>query len=97
MSAFLPAIALIVLGLYAYVAVAPGVATIPIQWRPGHGVNKWAPRALAFGMFPVLGLVAIAVLWQVGSFGATIGGIVLLLAQILHIVLVRNWYAKSST
>jgi len=94
MSAFLPAIALIVIGLYAYFAVAPGAASIPMQWNLGGGVNWSAPRAIGFALIPVVGLVTIAILSMAGV-GATIGGIILLGAEVLHVLMVRNWYAKS--
>jgi hypothetical protein len=94
MSAFLLATALVVIGLYAYFAVAPGAASIPVQWSLGGGVNWSAPRPVAFGLIPAVGLVAIAVLSMLGV-GATIGGIVILGAEVLHVLMVRNWHAKS--
>jgi hypothetical protein len=96
MSEFLPAVALIVIGLYAYVVVAPGAASIPMQWSIGGNVNLSAPRAIAFGLIPAVGLVAIIILSMLG-FGAIIGGGVILGVQIVHVLMVRNWYAKSRT
>ena len=96
MIEFLPAIALIVIGLYAYFAVAPGAASIPMQWGIGGGVNWSAPRAIAFGLIPLVGLIAIIILSMLG-FGAIIGGAVILSAQIVHVSMVRSWYARSGT
>lgn len=94
MSAFLLATALIIIGLYAYFAVAPGVASIPMQWSISGGVNWSAPRAIGFGLIPAVGLGAIVLLSMFGA-GAMIGGVIILGAQVLHIFMVRNWYAKS--
>ena len=96
MSAFLPAIALVLVGLYAYFTVAPGAASIPLQFGMSGGVNVSAPRAVGFGLIPAVGLVAIIMLSMFGA-GATIGGIVIFCAQVAHVLMVRNWYARSRT
>lgn len=55
-------------------------------------MNISAPRAAGFGLIPAVGLVAIIVLSIAGA-GATIADIVILGAAVLHVLMVRNWYA----
>lgn len=86
--------AMIVLGAFAYLRVAPGFAALPMQWSLRGEVNWSAPRAAAFGFVPGLA-IAIYVLFAASGITAVfaITGSVLLICQIIHILLVRRWAA----
>ena len=65
-----------------------------MQFGIDGGVKVSARRAIGFGPIPAVGFAAISIL-SVSGAGATIGGVAIFSAQILHILMVRNCYAKS--
>jgi len=86
--------AMIAIGAFAYLRVAPGVSAIPMQWSLRGEVNWSAPRAAAFSVVPGLA-IAICAIFAAGGMTAifAITGSSLLICQIIHILLVRRWAA----
>ena len=98
MLVIVPAVIMIIIGAYAYSSVAPGVASIPMQWSLKREVSWTAPRAIAFAFIPVLAAGVLAALVQSNQVRNTdiawMGG-VFLACQLLHITLTHRWFNAS--
>lgn len=88
--------AMIAIGVFAYLRVAPGVSGIPMQWSLRGEINWSAPRAAAFSALPGLA-IAIGAIFAARGMTAifAITGSGLLICQIMHILLVRRWAAAQ--
>ena len=88
--------AMIAIGVFAYLRVAPGVSGIPMQWSLRGEINWSAPRAAAFSAVPGLAIAICAIFAARGMTAIfAITGSGLLICQIMHILLVRRWAAAQ--
>ena len=88
--------AMIAIGVFAYLRVAPGVSGIPMQWSLRGEINWSAPRAAAFSALPGLAIAICAIFAASGMTAIfAITGSGLLICQIMHILLVRRWAAAQ--
>jgi hypothetical protein len=91
------ALAMTIVAVYAYLAVAPGAASIPMQWSVSGAVNRAWPRAAAFAAIPAIGIVALIVL-DVASITEPVVLILVamlfVVVQLLHIAMTRKWFGQ---
>jgi hypothetical protein len=88
---------MIIIAAFAYRAVAPGVASIPMQWSASGAVNSSWPRAAAFGAIPLIAALTLVILDVAGVASADIlvlVGLLFLVVQLLHIALTHRWFLK---
>jgi uncharacterized oligopeptide transporter (OPT) family protein len=96
MLVIVPAVIMIVIAAYAYSSVAPGVASIPMQWSLTEA-HLFLPRLFAFAAFPVVGIVALLILnhFSIGTAGIIFAAALVTAIQLLHIGLAYRWFAKT--
>lgn len=96
MLVIVPAVIMIVIAAYAYSSVAPGVASIPMQWSLKEA-HLFLPRRFAFAFFPVIGILAVLVLnhFSLGAAAVIFAAALVIAIQLLHIGLARRWYART--
>ena len=89
---------MIIIAIYAYYAVAPGAASIPMQWSVSGAVNLSWPRVAAFGAIPLIAALTLVTLDLAGVASADIlvlVGLLFLVVQLLHIALTHRWFRKQ--
>jgi hypothetical protein len=98
MLVIVSAVVMIAIAFYAHSTVAPGAATLPLHWSLAGKADIRAPRLVAFAVVPVIGIVALLVLTLASA--ASMTAMVLVAAlfvviQLLHIWLIRRWFAAA--
>lgn len=88
-------LAMVIVAVYAYRRVAPGIDAIPMHWSLGGKVTWTAPRPIAFASIPVLATAIMILLAATGHADTRQGvfiGSVLLACELLHIALIQRWF-----
>src|ERR1044072_6152935 len=96
MLVIVPAVIMIIIAVYAYSSVAPGVASVPMQWSLTEA-HLFLPRLFAFVAFPVFGILALLMLnyFAIGAGGIIFAAVLVIAIQVLHIGLAHRWFAKT--
>lgn len=90
-------VAMVIVAIYAYRRVAPGIDAIPMHWSLNGKVTWTAPRPIAFAFIPALAAAVMILLAATGHADTRQGifiGSAFLACELLHIALTQRWFTR---